>query len=367
MTVALQRRAHAFRASIGVDEVESLLIRGSPLEDRRSSWTIDVSAVRHVQPGAGYRLVNALARWARGEVIVQVPDPGDFSGEWFKTFTRSGIGLAIARHADAVRMGQHDITHRFREYYAAKGSVSSTNYAVRTDIEDSSLTADIDRFGTTFLGLARYVGLDGTMLSQEQRRVLVTLASEATLNVVDHAYKDPWEYTGATLSYLSLRHYGMTSAEVGAAGLADYLRRVRAALAEENIALLGWTEVLVCDDGVGIAARQARNPDIAREPLEVERAALEQAFTAGESIKLFTHDAVTIGEPGFGYTLIADALVQLKGHAALRSGRLLAELDATEPDATGFVLRDSELGWLPGTALHIVLPLRDPQLRIPTS
>lgn len=364
MTAVLQRVEFTFRPTIAVHEVEELLARHEPRDDDGRSWSLDFAAVGHVQPGAGYRLGNALQRWSRGEVLARVPDPGDFSGRWFQTFTRSGIGLALARHATQILTADADITERVRAYYAEKGAVSSTNYAVHTEIEDGDVTSDIDRFAATFLRLGRFVRLDSSLLSQEERRALVTLAFEAGTNIVDHAYKNPWEYAGATLSYLSLRYYETMRAQAGETGLAEYLARVGQALERANEGTLGWVEIVVCDDGVGIAARQSRNLDIAREPIQAERTALHQALTARQSIKLVTRDAVTIGEPGFGYTLIADALTQLKGHAVLRTGRLLAELDGTQPNAPGFVLHEEPLGWLPGTALHIVLPLRDPQLRI---
>lgn len=326
MTRVLQRRAHTFRQTIAVHEVEELLRVVDRRADHGISWSLDMSAVRHVQPGVGYRLGNALSRWSRGEVAVLVPDPRDFSGAWFQTFTRSGIGLALARHVTSVRAADDDITERVRAYYAAKGAVSSTNYAVETDIEDGGLTAEIDDFAATFLSLARLVRLDSSVLSQHGRRALVTLVSEATLNVVDHAYKEPWEYADAALSFLSLRYYERVHAQDGEMGLAAYLERAGQALAEADEVPLGWVEIVVCDDGVGIAARQSGNSDVSDEPPAREQNALSGALTAGQSIKLVARDAVTIGEPGYGFTLIAGALKELKGYAALRTGRLLARM-----------------------------------------
>lgn len=366
MTPVLQRRAHTFRETIAVHEVEELLTVVDRREDQHHAWALDLSAVRHVQPGAGYRLGNALARWSRGEVTARVPDPDDFRGPWFQTFTRSGIGLALARHTAAIRVADADITEKVRAYYTEKGAVSSTNYAVAIDIEDGGLTADIDGFAAAFLRLARSVRLESSVLSQEERRALVTLVWEAVLNVVDHAYKEPWEYTGASLSYVSLRRYERMNAQEGETGLAAYLTGAQQALAEADESTLGWIEIVVCDDGVGIAARQSGNAGIADELPETELTALGAALAAGGSIKLTTRDAVTIGEPGYGFSLIAGALSDLKGYAALRTGRLHAELDGTRHHADAFLLHDQALGWLPGTALHVVLPLRDPQLRIPT-
>ncbi|MGI8413750.1 MAG: hypothetical protein ACR2QA_14930, partial [Solirubrobacteraceae bacterium] len=92
MTLAEALR-HDFGGSVGVDEVEELLIR--PLNaDGCQPWALDLSSCRNVEPGAGHRLGAALRRLATGHLTVLVPDPDGFSGQWFQTFTRSGIGLA---------------------------------------------------------------------------------------------------------------------------------------------------------------------------------------------------------------------------------------------------------------------------------
>lgn len=193
------------------------------------------------------------------------------------------------------------------------------------------------------------------------------MAFEAVTNVVDHAYRQPWEPAGCSLSYLSLRYYEKLTAKRGEhVGLQAYISRAKADARAANQAIIGWVELVVCDDGVGIAARQSRNSDVYRDAPELEEQSLRDALSTRESIKLLTRDAVTVGEPGYGYTLIADALERLGAHAALRTGRRLAELDGTLPDAKNFRLRADVLGWMPGTALHVVFPLRDPQLHIPT-
>ncbi len=363
----LQRLDHAFGQSIAVDEIETLLLRCTPDQDPERSWSINLSAVRNVQPGAGYRLGNALRRWAAAELLVVVPSPNDFSGTWFQTFTRSGIGLALARHATQVLADGIDITEQIRAYYAEKGDTSSTNYGVRTRLQTSALTPDIDRFAAEFVRLARNVQFDVGSLQLSERRALVALVFEAVLNVVNHAYEEPWTEPEPGLSYLSVRHYEKLSAKRGEeSGLHDYISRAKDAADADQQDIRGWIELVVCDDGVGIAARQSRNADVYVESADVERDALVKALRANESIKLQTRDAVTVGEPGYGYTIIIDALSRLGAHAALRTGRCLAELDGTLDRADGFRLRDRTLGWMPGTALHVVLPIRDPRLRVHT-
>jgi hypothetical protein len=365
MSPILQRIEHAFGPSIAVDEVEQLLCRCNPGQDDEHSWSLDLSVVRNVQPGAGYRLGNAMRRWAVAELLVAVPPPGDFSGSWFQTFTRSGIGLALARHASLIRVGVDDVTEEIRAYYASKGDSSSTNYGVRTRLQTSALTPDIDRFAAEFVRLARCVRFDVGTLRQSEQRALVGLVFEAVLNVVDHAYEEPWSELEPGLSYISVRHYETLSAKHGEqSGMSSYLSRAKQAAVADHQDICGWMELVVSDDGVGIPARQSRNPDIYLDSTAVEENALVKALKTNESIKLLTRDAVTVGEPGYGYAIIIDALARLGAHAALRTGRRLAELDGTLPGSDGFRLREPRLGWMPGTALHVVLPIRDPQLRV---
>jgi hypothetical protein len=361
----LQRIEHAFGESMGVDEVEGLLLSASPRQDAARSWVLDLSKLRIVEPGAGYRFANALSRWAKGEVVVRVPPPKNYTGMWFRTFTRSGIGLALARHATVVHAGDEDITTQLRVYYASKEDTSSTNYGVRTRLHNGAFTPDIDRFAAEFFSLAGHIQLRPRDLRWSDRIALIALVFESVLNVVDHAFADPWQGDEPGLSYLSLRYYRTLSAKRDEqVGLSDYLTRARAAARDESQEIHGWAELVISDDGVGIPARQTRNLEIYEEPAAAEERRLIEALETRESIKLVTRDAVTIGEPGYGYTIIAGALSNLGAHCALRTGRRLAELDGTLPDVDGFRLRDEILGWLPGTVLHVVIPLRDPQLRI---
>lgn len=146
MTPVVEKAEHTFRHSIGVDDVEALLTQGTGDDDAARAWRLDLSTVRNVQPGAGYRLANAMRRWSAGEVVAVVPEPNDFSGEWFRTFTRSGIGLGLACHADRILAGGRDVTEEVRRYYESRGDASAVNYGVRTQLEIGALTPDIDRF-----------------------------------------------------------------------------------------------------------------------------------------------------------------------------------------------------------------------------
>jgi hypothetical protein len=286
MTQVLEAVHVDFGPSIDVERVEQLLERVPPAEDDTTAWELDLSECRNVQPGAGYRLGNAMRRWARGELSVVVPDPADFSGQWFTIFTRSGIGLALAAYASSVRTPERDITEAVRGYYAEKGNVSGENYGVQADLAITGLTTDIDRFAALFNDLAKRVRLEAGDLSARQRSALMTLAHEAALNVAEHAFASPWAEESRGVSYISLRYYKTLSAAGGArGGLRDYLRRAAHTIVGRKQDLLGWVEMVVCDDGVGIAARQRQSLDIYSEPIEAEDGALDEALNSDASIK----------------------------------------------------------------------------------
>jgi hypothetical protein len=127
---------------------------------------------------------------------------------------------------------------------------------------------------------------------------------------------------------------------------------------------LGWVEIVVIDDGCGLASRQSQDDEICLGDPMAEDEALGEALTSGVSVKPVTRDAPANGDPGYGFTYIADGLRRYRAYAELRTGRRLLTLDASGPRCDGFVIRERVLGWMPGTALHIVFPLNAQQLRI---
>lgn len=364
----MRHEQHDFGESVGVDEVERLLMDIPLQSDTEVTWDLNLSVCSHVEPGAGFRFGNALRRWGLRELTVQVPDPGDFGNRWFLTFTRSGIGLALSASAGKIFAANRDVTHELRDYYAAKGNVPGTNYGIRTELSTGALTPDEERFGCVFRDLAVNVQLSATELSHTAWCALTNLLYEAVLNVVDHAFKDPWPRppaeTSQPLSYLSLRRYKDVSAEGSShGGLREYLRRAKVSAKEDRQDILKWIELVACDNGIGIAARQSQNACIYREPIDVEDDVLREALAVGGSIKLKSGDAAVHGDPGYGLSIIAGGLKKVGAYAALRTGRRLVELDSTL-DSPHFIVREEVLGWMPGTALHVFFPVRNPQLHL---
>jgi hypothetical protein len=118
-----------------------------------------------------------------------------------------------------------------------------------------------------------------------------------------------------------------------------------------------YIEICVNDDGVGIAARQSQNSSIYWGPKAPEHQAVRDALTAHSSVKLRTQDCRVRGVPGQGYTYIDACLRALKGFAIIRTGRLMAVLDGTQEAGPGFELLAGSQGYMPGTALSVLIPI----------
>lgn len=334
--------------------------------DAHTHVELDLSGTEHIDVGAGWRLGNALSR-ARGgaDLLVHVADPEAFrSSLWFRNYTRSGLGLAVAAYAARVTAGSEDITDAMRDYYSGRGRRNAQNSLIFPYIEDGSLTADEDRFSANFRRWVADVSNANMLLNQRDWRAVVKLSYEAIKNVVEHAYRVP--HQGAKgLSYFGLRYYKQVSAPPGEA-FAAYLRRVRAWQAQESAGgEIRWAEIVVNDDGVGIAARQSLRADVYLGEIEGEDDALRDAIEAASTVKEHVLDAPVSRDPGYGYTHIFDSLLKLRGYAELRTGRRRAILTPS-PDgsAGGFMIDQAELGWMPGTTLQVVFPLLVPQLRL---
>ena len=220
-------RCHAeIDGAMTVSKVEALLVDFPP-DDTPRAVELDLASCNFIPPGPGWRLGNAMSRWAAsGRVSVAVPSPGDFSGSWFHAFTKSGLGLAIAQYAAEVTLADgSEITESVRDYYGNGGLRSGQNYAVATDLPSTQLVAGIDAFDEGLAAMARHVGLLYGQLERSARGALRVSCFEAIENVLDHAFKSPCEVDpDAALSYFSLSfHANVNAARSPSADFPDYL------------------------------------------------------------------------------------------------------------------------------------------------
>jgi hypothetical protein len=323
---------------------------------------LDFTACRHVDVGAGFRIGNVLRRLSSGrELIVHVPridfDAG-VSDTFFRAFTRSGLGPAIARFSSSVLSDGVEIGAALAAYYKRTLEVGTQNVVYFPDLHLGTLDVeDEGRFTTRFLAVLPRVNVHPVELEERALRSLVGLCFEAVQNVVDHATKKPLPPGTTILSYLSLRYYKAVSTS-GDGVMAAYLRRLVRETRTESVRML---EIVVNDDGVGLPARHTLDMDTYWKDFRREAEIVGEA-TSNSSVKIRSGDArVRGGVAGAGYTKMRECLAILHAFASLRTGRCLAYLDGLAGKQERFSLakdpRGQAFGYMPGTALQILMPL----------
>lgn len=332
---------------------------------------LNLSRCEHIDIGAGWRLGNAMRRFAgKTRLSAIVPDPPEhLSGWWFRNYTRSAIGFAIAKHAkEVVNPQQANLTNMIRTYYSKPRTVSNSpatisgcwtgrNFVLIPDLHDRSLSPDDEQaFRDALVPYYSLVNFDRDAYPSQTLDPITRMLYEAVQNVYDHAARAPLAGHPTLMSYLLLGYYKTIQSVKGPREFTDYAKRV-AKLAADEMSYRGFLEAVVNDDGMGVAARHALDPEIYRQSYDDEGAAMLTALRPGQSVKLRSRDAPIRGTPGYGSVYILDALRQTSAFALLRTGRAVAFYDGTA-EQPGFSLLGNAIGYMPGTTLQIVLPIR---------
>ncbi len=360
----------AFGHGLNLERAEKALIDIASLSKEVNEVSLDLASCMHVDVGAGWRLGNALRDLAtRGKLRITVPELVTFDDQdWFLHFTRSGLGMAIAQYAAEVRTPSRDITGEIKDYYRAPRSyigspipawVASTFMTV-PNLHLGVLPVESEdeaKFKSVLREMLPNAHLDLGAFTGPANDSLMQLLFEAVQNVWDHADQTPLSSGTRISSYLAIRYYrDIALPRTLSQEFRNYLERLPARLPKQAD-FVGYIEVVVGDDGVGMAARYAQNGSIYEGPFEAEAASLINALKDGASVKPRVRDATIRGVPGYGTTKITTDLRTLAAFAMLRTGRTLVFFDSTSPEP-GFLMQDAPLGYLPGTVLQIVFPRR---------
>jgi len=355
-----------FGQAIALKHAEEAVARLALPLASESAIRLDFTNVEHVDPGVGTRIGNALRPHAsRREVhatVSGIADERNFEGNWFRLFTRSAIGDALAQHATTIRSDGRDVTELVRSYYERR--LKGTNYAaVRNLVSESSINVErIGPFQQSFRQLLIAVNFDTGSAESSELDAVSQLCFEACQNVRDHASKHPLPSEAAPhlWSFLSLEyHKTLSHAGAWAEDFRAYAERIGASRGGSK--RLGFIRATVNDAGVGIAARQRLRAAIYEDDPQQERAAVSEALGASGSVKIVANDTTIRGDPGYGSVYIMSALRTLSAYATLRTGRVLAAFDGTS-DQAAFRFAPGTLGYMPGTTLEIVFPRVFPQL-----
>src|ERR1044072_7088761 len=231
--------------SIDLQRAEELIDALAAVDDDCGA-ELDLTQCRWIHPGAGYRVGPALARLHRRSTIL-VAGLEDLGGDWFRRMTRTGLGMAIAAHADRLLVDGQDRRDEARDYYAARRFERPSFLSLR-DLDGGGAVAD----ETTFAQEKLRPWLSALGVQQgdigENWRVFVDLFFEAICNIVDHAYRSPWQGQAKNCSFALAAHSTLSDRADMAGDFAGYLGRARQTDAGSKSQ--GWLEFVIADDGV---------------------------------------------------------------------------------------------------------------------
>ena len=211
------------------------------------------------------------------------------------------------------------------------------------------------RFGRFLTNVLSSVNVGVSAIEREPLAGIIALCFEGAQNIVDHANKKPFPRE-SLFTYLAVRYYKkLFRSDDGP--LSTYIKHGSRELGTDR----EWIEILLNDDGVGIPGRHSQSLDIYRGRLADEEQVLELALHRS-SVKVRAGDSkVRGGIAGEGFTHIRSSLRRLKAFAAIRTGRCFATFDGLASHQDRFRLNRDRfglpLGYMPGTALHVVIPL----------
>lgn len=352
----LQRLVHEARASLGVAEVEELLARAVERRHEPTAWHLDLHATRHVQPLAGPRLAAIIRELSRCRLKVTLPA----RRERYRVLYRSGLIAAVAAHAHEI-VGEDDPTldalraNPFIE-------IRSPNLLLFNRVDEAALVPDKERFAARLWGALKKSLPEFEIRLEAKTRAAVSEAGyEAVANVVDHGYTRPFEGSDPRAAFVLISWQEEISVNSDdPLGLAAYVEQARERLRADG---LRWVMVTIVDDGNGIPARHSLDSEIYSAPLAEEEATLASALSPQGSVKLRARDAQLRGDPGWGLSLLADALKDASAYGCLRTGRQLIEADPFAA-ADRWIMRPQVLAPVRGTALQLVIPAEHPQLEL---
>ncbi len=349
--------------AIALSTAERTLAKLAGVELEGSSVLLDLRECRVVHTFAGSYFGNGL-RMCRGggglTVLVPTPESDKFPGSWFQSFTRTGLGRALANNADRILCSEGDITGMVRQYYSQHELLEGDMLLEVADFHTNRLLAthNADAFLRQFkiwLAGRRIPGLEDAH-DESQIQDVARFCFQAAQNVVDHASYLVGGDTTAVRSRFSVSFYKRAAAGRKVGSLASYLDVTRAG--PETI---GYVAIEIVDDGVGVASRQGQDPDVYRGAIEVEDQALVEALRTGGTIKTELLESIWSGDPGYGFFHIQDSLASLGAYGSVRTGRRLVEFF---DGGRGFVVDPRQFCYIPGTAISVLLPVLAPQMRL---
>ncbi len=344
----------------------ALLAHGDP----KQTIELDFRELRNIAASAGPRLGNCLREVTRRGLRLTVVLPS--SERWRSTLGGELLGQQLARHATTIRGSTADVSgDALRELLSAVSSSTDNLSHAHADVERSVVAAS--RTVAAFeQGIVEWSDSFPSRFTRPVARRAVPLAgalAEGCWNVLDHSGRQPLVPNAGVASQYSYKWVPMSELRLTPEGFSGGLDRLTEYLGsivdsvEVSDRPQGFIQLQVVDDGVGIAARHALDPEIYDGGVEAELQAFEEALAAGGSVKLRSLDCVVEKTPGYGLTNVANALWKVRGFGMLRSGRVVGSYDGfgAPDDQRDFVFEAAVAARnrLVGTMLYMLAPVSD--------
>lgn len=344
--------------NLTVERAEQL-IRSAAVWDGDGVFRLNLEGLRKVQLGAGWRVASALKQLAlAGDVDVQLP-PSVLANnsDGFRLLARSGLGPALAQWASRVEVEGLDELSRLTASYPAESESVHQNWVdIRGLRPIERLVAD--RFESQIARWLRRLNV-AERLNKVHLRHLLSLLREALENVVDHSAKSP-NPPGDTVSAAFTGRWYRSEQGAHAGPLGAFIDGTEPVVGRQQ--LVGFLELTVFDDGAGVAARFAQDRRVYGGPIDFELETTLSALEPGSSSKPRTLDAEIRGDPGYGFSWIAEAVRSLDGFAMVRTGRVAMWTGPTAESA--YVPVEQLMGFVLGTCIQAVIPVRTAQLTL---
>lgn len=320
---------------------------------------LDVSAVHKIEPGAAQVLGNSLCLASANcqlEVTIagrQVPN-----SEKLSVLVRSGLAFHLLAFSSSIKLQGGEESPKAVEMM--QGADLGETAMVIDPFEIGAWQEDerVARLEDEISNWLRSVRSSEVEIDSFSADSLASLVTESCVNVPDHGYR-LLDSSDARCAYGMLRFHHYSSlfiADIVEAPLSRYIDSMSAKRP------LGFIEVTVVDDGVGIPARHSLSDRDYYEATSEreERSALRNALTDGASVKPRSRDCRITRDVGYGSQYIAEAISNLRGIISLRTGRSIATLDGEvsgDPMTAGFNVEEESQRYLPGTIINCLIPV----------
>ncbi len=362
-----------FGKTISIEDCEKFVSVISSGIKINSPLVLDLKKTKYLEPVVGSILGNTLRRYADKKllkVILPKVNKNNYKNILSSNYIKSNLLQSILLHTDQIYNNNNeninkDIQEILDDFYNSKHKPRK-QYISIADIHSNNLHFydSYDLFYEMFSTKLKTLFGSKKINSLKSMDGVFSVCYEASQNIVDHANKLPFDDKKILNSYLTISYHNKLIAKHYK--LAAYLKSLGKEFSVDG-STISFIEIIINDDGLGIAARQSLDANIYWRNHSKEKAIIEKAFSAGGTVKFGVNDSNLRHDPGFGFAKICQKLESLKAYATIRTGRSLYVLNSfSRFTKNEFIFtnkkNNTEYGYVPGTLIHILVPITEPQI-----